>query len=564
MPAGPSPAQLAIMHQALGVMAPFVPGGQQMVDTLHAYHPPQQVPAGFVGPLQPWVTRAPAAAPPQAGAPQAAAPAAAPPAATPATAPAASPAAGPATGAPQASGGGPEIHVPGFPTGHMGGVDAKTGAKALSDWTTAYKDTKDLQDADPATRQMIENIAQSVPGQIRSENDLQAVRSATASIRNLLIGSGKSVEDTRRNNEKALESQAYAVPRDNSAAIDYLEKLGKDFDHHQQVYRDRSTLPDMLGSSRADIQAMERAKAAGDEDTAEEIAATIRGRLQKGMSPNEEGKRVSFVYKDIANLSPEQANDPKVIRSLYEKNGVGYMVDSVPDEALRAGGWRASRTVQTLLGQINRPSFAKLTPESQRATLDALSEAGKESGEKLTLPASIALNPDPVIQKRLSLMDQQITLAGTRNDVALAHLKLDQQRFQLDQQRLALAEKKFAQVGTKAGAKGSTWNREALEHRDMWMQAEKEKATFLRSLKATPADKSTWSPAEQRTYDELNNRAANRKQEYIGFFQQHGVGVGNGAAATKPASIGPLTAAQAQGMSTGALLQRLTAKYGGK
>jgi hypothetical protein len=206
--------------------------------------------------------------------------------------------------------------------------------------------------------------------------------------------------------DKRLENLTQLDPT--VQASELVDLLDSERDLRKRQGSRRTTAP-ILESQKDDIEQIRSLQAAGDPEGAGELAKEVVGRIGRKMSPKDQGRNLSALMRHIGDLSQRDANDPALVRKLYQSYGLGYLVDGAPDEALKLGGRRGDAEWTRLTSPQSLAALGKLDPKTQHGVLSEIAGLAKATGrDTIQLPAEVALKLSPEEALRMDSLNLRI------------------------------------------------------------------------------------------------------------------------------------------------------------
>ena len=242
------------------------------------------------------------------------------------------------------------------------------------------------------------------------------------------------------------------------AAVSAITQLYDQAQEHIATHGKKSRVIDVYKTSKDDIEEMRRLAATGNPDDlvkAEQLAATLKGRLSAGVSPKDEASRVKAFYFALGKASSVQARDPIFIKAQAAAAGLGEWISNFTDDQLK--GFMGAQGEKTYLDLLkDAPNQAKLSPADQILFLGALRRAAEAAGIKAEIPGKLVLQLSDEAKARVAQGWAHVDIARGNLGARTAYMALE------------VWKAKHSYTQESAKARGLTYNSYALGLRRDW------------------------------------------------------------------------------------------------
>jgi hypothetical protein len=428
-----------------------------------------------------------------------------------------------------------QFRVPGIaqPLG-INRVDPKEATRVMGVMDRALGDMRNITITDPRHTMLRDELFRQRAGlgQIQTPEQLQAANSLLQNV--LGFQSQVGGPQAQRFQEQQVQSDITDYETEFEKGIQGLDDLAfaSALPGHLQTERSirerrgkRGYGGKGLEVNQEDVAEIERLLAAGDQEGAARLGKKIKGRYATKVTPSQESAAQRNALQILGKMNP-RAVTPEVTRRVYANAGVGYLVEGLPDEALRMGGADLEKEWQKNFALLTTPNRWKGLPkEAREAALSEIAGIAALTGRKLDLPADMVLEMDEETRRKLAQRDDQLDLQGKTLDVRRAQLQFMRDKFAWQKQQKAKEEREGT-VGKKGGL---TENAKAQAYRKVWEKSWADYDRLSRELKTTTADFDPLKPdmrdSDQVALSRLYKAALSAGTQYKGYLKGQGVDI---------------------------------------
>lgn len=329
------------------------------------------------------------------------------------------------------------------------GVNEKEAAAAVADFGKIQKEFTEIDlRADPNTFARVQALIGQWPAKIDTPEKLAQARQITSELTAIKLGAGPRLR-SQKDDELKRDEEAFTKAREASAEF------------NDEVWEGQ--LPGMLAAEesiaerrkgrgnpyvyysphREDIARLQQLRQQpGKEEEAGALARELRGRLRANKSPKEEGEAVRRIHQTLGDMDPVRIT-PEIVRGLYDRAKIGYLVEGLPDAALNLGGAAVRKAYDGAIGRL--AGWVNIDPRGQQLLLSEIAGYAKVLGIDPDIPESIQRQMSEADRLRVQKLKQDITYAKSAEGRAQNEERRRQQRHEAEMQEAK--RKREAELG---------------------------------------------------------------------------------------------------------------------